>query len=91
MYAESLQMDEIQHTARRRLKGLGYFCAVAAVLVLFFSVVSPRIVSSVPALQRYGTIQEFLGIHSGALYYTDLKTMQETQDTIRYALRRAQQ
>ena len=71
------------------MKGLGYFCAVAAALFLFFSVISPRIVSSSSALQQYGDIQEFLGIHSGLMYYTDLKTQQETQDTVRYALERS--
>ena len=72
-----------------RFKGLAVFCVCAAMLFLFFSVVSPRIVASSPALQEYGNIQEFLGIHSGLLYYTDLKTMQETQDTVRYALERS--
>jgi len=71
------------------LKGLGYLCLAAGALVFFFSVISPRIVAGSPALQEYGEIQEFLGIHSGALYYTDLKTMQETQATVRYALERA--
>jgi len=80
-------MSALRH--RSRLKGLGYFCAVAAALFFFFSVISPRIVASSPALQQYGEIQEFLGIQSGALYYTDLKTMQETQATVRYALERA--
>ncbi|MDR2696299.1 MAG: hypothetical protein LBC79_07990 [Deltaproteobacteria bacterium] len=78
------------HTTQHgRLKGLGYFCALAGALFLFFSAISPRIVASSPALQQYGAIQEFLGIHSGLMYYTDLKTMQETQDTVRYALERA--
>ena len=81
------RMDEMQH-ASRRMQGLGFFCAVAAALFLFFSVISPRIVSSSPALQQYGEIQEFLGIHSGLMYYTDLKTQQETQNTVRYALER---
>jgi hypothetical protein len=71
-----------------RLKGLGCFCVLAAALLLFFGVVSPRIVAGSPALQEYGDIQERLGIHSGLMYYTDLKTLQETQDTVRYALER---
>jgi len=78
----------MRHIAHRA-KGLAYFCAVAGALFLFFSVVSPRIVASSPALQEYGNIQEVLGIHSGQLYYTDLKTAQETQNTVRYALERS--
>jgi hypothetical protein len=70
------------------LKGLWRFCALAAALLLFFGAVSPRIVASSPALQEYGEIQEVLGIHSGLMYYTDLKTKQETQDFVRYALER---
>jgi len=81
-------MNEILYTPHR-LVGLGYFCAVAAALLLFFGVISPRvIVANSPALQRYGELQEFYEIHSGALYYTDLKTQQETQNAIRYALGR---
>jgi len=82
---KNIAMNEIQHTTNR-LANLGYFCAIAAALVLFFSVISPRvIVANSPALQRYGERQDFYGIHSGALYYTDLKTLQETQNAIRYA------
>jgi len=81
-------MREMRHISYR-IKGLGYFCAVAAAFFLFFGVISPRIVSSSPALQQYGDIQEFLGIHSGLMYYTDLKTQQETQNTVRYALERS--
>jgi len=78
-------MNEIQHTSHC-LARLGYFCAVAVALFLFFGVISPRlIVANSPALQHYGERQEFYGIHSGALYYTDLKTQQETQNAIRYA------
>ena len=79
-------MSVLQHL--RHLKGVGYFCAASAALLLFFGVISPRIVAGSPALQEYGNIQERLGIHSGLLYYTDLKTMQETQDAVRYALER---
>ena len=79
-------MNEMRHS---RLKGLGYFCAVAVTLLFFFGVISPRIVASSPALQEYGNIQDFLGIHSGLMYYTDLKTRQETQDAVRYALERS--
>ena len=79
-------MSSLRHGSH--LKGLGYFCAAAAALLLFFGAVSPRIVASSPALQEYGNIQEVLGIHSGLLYYTDLKTMQETQAFVRYALER---
>ena len=78
-------MNEMQRTSHR-LAGLGYFCAIAAALFLFFSVISPRvIVANSPALQHYGERQDFYEIHSGALYYTDLKTQQETQNAIRYA------
>jgi hypothetical protein len=80
-------MNAMQRNTHR-LKGLGYFCTLAAALFLFFSAVSPRIVARSPALQQYGEIQEFLGIHSGLMYYTDLKTKQETQDFVRYALER---
>jgi hypothetical protein len=84
-------MNEMRHTSHR-LSGLGYFCAIAAALILFFGVVSPRvIVANSPALQRYGERQEFYGIHSGALYYTDLKTQQETQSAVRHAMRRSAQ
>ena len=74
---------------RNRLTGLGYFCAVAAALLLFFGVISPRLVAHSPALREYGAIQDLLGIHSGLMYYTDLKTQQETQDAVRYALERS--
>jgi hypothetical protein len=82
-------MNEMRH-ASHRLAGLGYFCAIAAALTLFFGVVSPRvIVANSPVLQHFGERQEFYEIHSGALYYTDLKTMQETQTAVRYALRKS--
>ena len=81
-------MSEMRHPSHR-LRGLGYFCVAAAALLLFFGVISPRIVAGSSTLQQYGNIQEFLGIHSGLMYYTDLKTMQETQDAVRYALERA--
>jgi hypothetical protein len=84
-------MNEMRHTSHR-LAGLGYFCAIAAALLLFFGVISPRvIVANSPALQRYGERQEFYEIHSGALYYTDLKTQQETQNAVRYAMKRSAQ
>jgi hypothetical protein len=81
-------MNEMQ-PASHRLTGFGYFCAIAAALYLFFGIISPRvIVANSSALQHYGERQEFYEIHSGALYYTDLKTQQETQNAIRYALGR---
>jgi len=81
-------MNEIQHTTHR-LASLGYLCAIAAAVFLFFSVISPRvIVANSPALQHYGERLDFYEIHSGALYYTDLKTLQETQSAVRYALDR---
>jgi len=82
-------MNEMQYTSHR-LAGLGYFCAVAAALFLFFGAISPHvIVANSPALQHYGERQEYYGIHSGALYYTDLKTQQEVQNAVRYALERS--
>ena len=82
-------MNEVQHTSRSLVR-LGYFCAIVAALLLFFGVISPRIIiANSTALQYYGEQQEFYGISSGALYYTDLKTQQETQNAIRYALVRS--
>ena len=81
--------EPVQHTPHR-LAGLGYFCVIAAALFLFFGVISPHvIVANSPAMQHYGERQEFYEISSGALYYTDLKTQQETQSAIRYAVARA--
>ena len=80
-------MNGIRHTAYR-LKGLGFFCAAAGAILFFFGVISPRIVAVSPALQHYGNVQELLEIRSSALYYTDLKTQQETQNAVRYALER---
>jgi hypothetical protein len=82
-------MNEIRHTPHGRLQGLVRFCVVAAVLLLFFGVISPFLVSLSPALQRFGERQDFYEIHSGAFYYTDLKTQQEAQDAVRYAVRRS--
>ena len=80
--------EPVQHTSHR-FAGLGYFCVIAAALFLFFGVISPRvIVANSPAMQHYGERQEFYEISSGALYYTDLKTQQETQSAIRYAMAR---
>ena len=80
--------EQLQHTSNR-LAGLGYFCVIAAALYLFFGVISPRvIVANSPAMQHYGERQDYYEIHSGALYYTDLKTQQETQTAIRYAVAR---
>jgi hypothetical protein len=82
-------MNETRHTSYP-LAGLGRFCVIAAALILFFGVISPQvIVANSPALQHYGERQEFYEIHSGALYYTDLKTQQETQSAVKYALRRS--
>ena len=82
-------MNDIQDNPMYRLVNLGYFCAIAAVLFFFFSVISPRfIVANSPALQHYGERQDFYEIHSGALYYTDLKTQQETQSSLKYARNR---
>ena len=78
-------MSKIQHISHR-LRSLGYFCVLVAALLFFFGTVSPRIVSISPPMQRFGDVQELLGIHSGLMYYTDLKTQQETQDYVRYAL-----
>ena len=85
---ECTNMSETRHNARR-LKGFGYFCLIAAALVFLFGVASPRFVATSPNLQRYGALQDELGIHSGLMYYTDLKTQQETQDIVRYALERS--
>jgi hypothetical protein len=82
-------MKTMQLHTTHHLRKPGRFCALVAALFLFFGVISPRIIAGSPTLQEYGNNQEFLGIHSGLMYYTDLKTMQETQDFVRDALERA--
>jgi hypothetical protein len=81
-------MSEIRHAAHR-LQGLGRFFVIDAALLLFFGVISPFLVSISPDLQLYGELQDLYEIHSGAFYYTDLKTQQEAQDAVRYAVRRS--
>ena len=69
--------------AAHSLKGLGYFCLVVAVLMLIFGVISPSFVANSSFHQQYGELQDFLGIHSGRIQYTELETLQQTQDHMR--------
>lgn len=80
-------MSERPHTPYS-YKGLVRFFLAAAALLLLFGLISPLIVSFSPALQLYGELQDFYEIHSGALYYTDLKTQHEIQSAVRSAMER---
>ena len=73
--------------AAHRLRGLGYFCIVVAVLLLIFGVISPRFVANSSFHQQYGDLQDFLGIHSGRIQYTELETLQQTQDHMREGMK----
>lgn len=68
------------------LEGLLRLGIAAGLIIFFFGFLSPRIVDSVPAMKHYGEVQDYHGVHSGLMYYTDLKTSQQTQDYVRHAL-----
>lgn len=51
----------------------------ALALWVFFGFVGPRLVSMIPAWQRYCDVQEAQGLDSGALYYTDVPVSLECE------------
>ena len=67
------------------LRLVGY----ALVLWGFFGFVGPRMVSMIPAWQRYCDVQESQGLDSGALYYTDVPVSLECERANRAAVEAA--
>ena len=70
----------------RKLHGICRLALIAAALLLFFKMISPRMVAMSPALTRYGEVQSLYGLHSASLYYTDQATLADTQAQVRRAL-----
>ncbi len=57
---------------RPRCKAWLRLVGYALVLWGFFGFVGPKMVSMIPAWQRYCEVQEAHGLNSGAIYYTDV-------------------
>ena len=68
-----------------RLALLG-LCVFA--LWFFFAVLSPRLTALSPTWRRFYAVQEEYGLHSGAVYYTDVPVTQEAEAHVREAVRR---
>lgn len=56
-------------------------------LWFFFSVLTPHMVALSPAWQRYGEVQEEHGLHSGAIYYSDVPVTLQAEEHVRQAVR----
>ena len=57
-------------------------------LWFFFAVLTPRMAALCPAWRRFYAVQEEHGLHSGALYYTDVPVTQEAEAHVREAVRK---
>lgn len=56
-------------------------------LWLFFCVLGPWLFSLSPAWQRFDAVQEEYGIHSGAIFYSDVPVTQEAAAALQHAVR----
>ena len=57
-------------------------------LWFFFAVLTPRLEALCPAWQRFIAAQDEYGLHSGAVYYTDVPITQEAEAHVREAVRK---
>ena len=63
------------------------FCCWIGGLSLFFGVIGPWLFSLFPAWQRFDAVQEEYGIHSGAIFYSDVPVTQEAAANLQNAVR----
>ena len=62
-------------------------CCWIGGLWLFFGVIGPWLFSLSPAWQRFDAVQEEYGIHSGAIFYSDVPVTQDAAAAMREAVR----
>ena len=62
-------------------------CCWIGGLLLFFCVVGPWLFSLSPAWQRFDAVQEEYGIHSGAIFYSDVPVTQDAAAAMQRAVR----
>ena len=67
---------------------LALFAAGVLALWFFFAVLSPRLTALSPTWRHFTAVQEEHGLHSGAVYYTDVPVTQEAEAHVREAVRR---
>lgn len=63
------------------------FFGISLALFVFFTYISPLLISLSPSWQRFVDVQDEIGVTSGALYYTDVAVTQDSEAHIREAVR----
>ena len=81
-------MDRETAPTRPPALRLALFVAGVFALWFFFAVISPRLTALSPTWRHFTAVQEEYGLHSGAVYYTDVPVTQEAEAHVREAVRR---